>query len=100
MNDQNRDAVIRVVKLVAAALLGGTLIAGVLRPLAARADPKPGLWQEAVTQADGVTVRVIRDTTQGNFNVCYVASEMSHTGDISHPPSISVAISCVPERKP
>jgi len=65
-----------------------------------RADPKPGLWQEAVTQADGVTVRVIRDTTGGNFNVCYVASRVSNVASQAYPVPLAVAISCVPERKP
>ena len=67
----------------------------------AYADPKPGLWQEAVTQADGVTVRVVRDTTGGNFNVCYVASRtLDKTPASTNPAAIAVAISCVPERKP
>lgn len=67
----------------------------------AHADPKPGLWQESVTQADGVTVRKIRDTTGGDFNVCYVASRVALPGgSLSAPMTVSVAISCVPERKP
>lgn len=66
----------------------------------AHADPKPGLWQEAVTQADGVTVRVLRDTTQGNFNVCYLASRLEPGISPSDPRNVAVAISCLPERKP
>lgn len=60
----------------------------------AHADPKPGLWQESMTQADGVTVRKIRDTTGGEFNVCYVASNRTS------PESVAVAISCLPEKRP
>jgi hypothetical protein len=79
---------------------GGALVLAALTLKPAQADPKPGLWQEAVTQADGVTVRVIRDTTGGNFNVCYVASRVSNVAEQSYPVPLSVAISCVPERKP
>jgi len=88
-------------RMMMGALALAALVCGVGVPLMAlmrdaRADPKSGLWQEAVTQADGVTVRVFRDTTGGNFNVCYVAS--NRTNNI--PGSVAVAISCVPERKP
>lgn len=63
------------------------------------ADPKPGLWQEQVTIADGVTVRKLRDTTGGDFNVCYVASRAA--GSTSPvPDSVAVAIACVPEKRP
>lgn len=78
----------------------GVALGLTLRVHSAYADPKPGLWQEAtVTQTDGVTVRVIRDTTGGHFNVCYVASKLfpSTYGGPSH---ATVAISCVPERQP
>lgn len=64
----------------------------------ARADPKPGLWQEAVTTADGVTVRKIRDTTGGDFNVCYVASARFSNGYSTSAGAVS--LSCVPEHKP
>jgi hypothetical protein len=59
----------------------------------AHADPKPGLWLEQSTVADGVNVRKIRDTTGGDFNVCYVASSTQWT-------NVAPAISCIPERKP
>ncbi len=82
--------VVAFVGLTTAALLGRVV----------RADPKPGLWQEASTEVDGVKVRVLRDTTSGNFNVCYVAS-WHERADINGPaPAIAVAISCVPEKKP
>lgn len=84
-------------------VLGAALAVGLVLTRGERqahADPKPGLWQEAVTQADGVTVRVIRDTTGGNFNVCYVASRTGDRGMSGSPQPITVAISCVPERKP
>ncbi len=62
----------------------------------AHADPKPGLWLEDVTLADGVTIRKIRDTTGGDLNVCYVAS--NRTNNV--PGSVAVAISCLPEKHP
>jgi hypothetical protein len=55
----------------------------------------------AITVADGVTVRVVRDTTGGNFNVCYVASRtLDKTPASTSPAAIAVSISCVSERKP
>lgn len=65
----------------------------------AHADPKPGLWQESVTQADGVTIRKIRDTTGGEATVCYVASKI-FPSTYGGPDHASVAISCIPEKKP
>lgn len=61
------------------------------------ADPKPGLWQESVTQADGVTIRKIRDTTGGERVVCYVASR-SFPANYGGPDHGVVAISCLPEK--
>lgn len=66
----------------------------------AHADPRPGLWQEAVVIADGVTVRKIRDNTGGDSNICYVASRLDVGLSPSDPRNAAVAISCVPERKP
>lgn len=60
----------------------------------AHAEPKPGLWQEQTTVADGVTIRKIRDTTGGDFNVCYVASVATSS---LYP---ATSISCIPERRP
>lgn len=64
------------------------------------ADPKPGIWQEQVTTADGVTIRKLRDTTGGDFNVCYVASRYFPGENPADPRSAAVSIACVPERKP
>jgi hypothetical protein len=72
---------------------GGLLVVLAALEKRSRAEPKPGFWQEAVTNADGVTVRVLRDTTGSRANICYVTSS---TG----PKWTSVAISCLPDRQP
>lgn len=59
----------------------------------AHAAPKGGLWLEQSTQADGVLVRKIRDTFDGN--ICYIATREHIAGTSQVPP----AIACVPERK-
>lgn len=64
----------------------------------AHADPKPGLWQEGSTQSNGVTVQKIRDTTGGDHNVCYVASQVYKSAGESYSDMGAVSISCVPER--
>lgn len=74
-------------------------------PAAANAPPlqvpRPGLWQEISTTVDGVTVRKIRDTTGGDYNVCYIASRqvVPNPYDLTAAPAM-LAISCVPEKRP
>lgn len=66
----------------------------------AHADPKPGLWQEQSTTTDGVMVQKIRDTTGGDFNVCYVASHIENNNGEWSRYTPTVSISCVVEKKP
>lgn len=99
MNIRLRERLIGTAKIAAAAVIAVSFIL-VVDHGPAHADPKPGIWQEAATQADGVTVRVIRDTTSGNFNVCYVASRVSPRGLNGSAETMAVAISCVPEKRP
>ncbi len=88
-----------VLTAAALALLAALVAFLVVRVSVAHAEPKPGLWQEQVTSADGVTVRKLRDTTGGDFSVCYVASRIEGAGATR--PAIAVSISCLPEaRKP
>jgi hypothetical protein len=65
--------------------------------------PRPGIWQEIVTTVDGVTVRKVRDTTGGDYNVCYIASRQAETPlspyKIDTSPA-ALSIACVPEKKP
>jgi hypothetical protein len=68
---------------------------------ATRPAPRPGIWQEMSTIVDGVTIRKIRDTTGGDYNVCYVASRQEEISPYkldTYPAMLS--ISCVPEKRP
>jgi hypothetical protein len=66
----------------------------------AHAGPIPGLWIEEDTQVDGVTLRKVRDTTNGDYNVCYLASRRPDVGSKSPPSAFTVSISCVAEKHP
>lgn len=93
---RRRRHTIRVTAAAAALVALAILVAlVVLRVPCAHADPKPGIWQEQSTSADGVTIRKMRDTTNGEFNICYVASRASAAGL-----PVAVAISCLPEKRP
>jgi len=100
-----RRHAIRVTAATAALVVLAILVAlVVLRVSVAHADPKPGLWQEQSTVADGVTIRKIRDTSGGDFNVCYIASRISvgipgTVGAGARDLPIAVAISCLPEKR-
>jgi hypothetical protein len=85
--------------VIAVLLACGLLLHRMSIALAPATDPAPGLWQESVTQADGVTVRKIRDTTGGDLNVCYVASRVMRSLN-SSADSVAVSIACIPEKKP
>lgn len=63
--------------------------------------PRPGLWHEASTEVDGVTVTKIRDTTGGDYNVCYLASRQESLTPygLERAPAM-LAITCVPEKRP
>jgi len=65
--------------------------------------PRPGIWQEIVTTVDGVTLRKVRDTTSGDYNVCYIASRQPEQPaspyKIDTAPA-ALAITCVPEKRP
>jgi hypothetical protein len=67
------------------------------------AAPRPGIWQEIVTTVDGVTVRKVRDTTGGDYNVCYIVSRQAETPlspyKIDTTPA-ALSIACVPEKRP
>lgn len=77
--------------------------AGIPAPSAAPAlpAPRPGLWQEISTTVDGVNVRKVRDTTGGDYVVCYIASRqvVPNPYDLTAAPAM-LAISCVPEKRP
>ncbi len=75
------------------AFLIGSACGAAGRALVAQAAPHPGLWLEGSTAVDGIKVSKIRDTTGGDFNICYLATRESSD---SSPP----ALSCVPERRP
>lgn len=83
---------LQVTLAMAVAIALFTIASAAIDTAIASADPKPGLWQEGATDADGVHVRKIRDTTSRDFNICYVATMINSTS--------SPAIACVPERKP
>jgi hypothetical protein len=85
--------------VIAVLLACGLLLHRMSTAITPATDPAPGLWQESVTQADGVTVRKIRDTTGGDLNVCYVASRVLH-GGTTDTPAIALSIACLPEKKP
>lgn len=65
--------------------------------------PRPGIWTEIAVVVDGVTVRKVRDTTGGDYNVCYIASRQPEQPlspyKIDTSPA-ALAITCVPEKKP
>lgn len=85
--------------MAAAAAHSGIPAASVAPPLP-RA-PIPGVWTEISVVVDGVNVRKIRDTTGGDYNVCYIASRqtsLSPYGLNTEPAMLS--ISCVPEKRP
>lgn len=63
--------------------------------------PRPGIWQEIATIVDGVTVRKIRDTTGGDYNVCYIASRQEEQSPYKMDTAPAMlSISCVPEKRP
>jgi hypothetical protein len=64
-------------------------------------QPRPGLWHEASTEVDGVTVTKIRDTTGGDHNVCYLASRQESLTPygLERAPAM-LALTCVPEKRP
>lgn len=66
-----------------------------------RSVPRPGIWQEMSTVVDGVNVRKIRDTTGGDYNVCYIASRQEEQSPykLDTAPAM-LSISCVPEKRP
>jgi hypothetical protein len=67
------------------------------------AAPRPGIWTEIAVVVDGVTVRKVRDTTGGDYNVCYIASRQSEQPlspyKIDTAPA-ALSIACVPEKRP
>lgn len=56
-----------------------------------------------MTTVDGVTLRKVRDTTGGDYNVCYIASRQAEQPlspyKIDTTPA-ALAITCVPEKRP
>lgn len=64
-------------------------------------QPRPGLWHEVSTEVDGVTVTKIRDTTGGDYNVCYLATrqEALTPYGLERAPAM-LALTCVPEKRP
>jgi hypothetical protein len=65
--------------------------------------PRPGIWQEIVTTVDGVTVRKVRDTTGGDYNVCYIASRQPEQPLSPYKidtASAALSITCLPEKRP
>lgn len=71
-----------------------------LIPELAHADPKPGLWLEQSTGADGFVIRKVRDTTGGDYNVCYIASHIDLARGEIPIGTPAVSISCVAEKRP